>query len=360
MSFDFMNMGMPITPNGLSAPIPAQVMQNPQMIQQQMSQQPKIDPRMFDTPKITTGTGIKFTITDKENKDKLIPVDLDVPTKTEKQLPRRKKETSEIIRSTNSDTALSGTVEDIPTAYTYLETTSMLRDTLSQIDGLNTELMQEFENVRASRTLKNKHNVMIGLSENVGALISNKISAIKEINNSITKSNDLDYKKIKDSKAAMGNVDDDKRIADLYTAFITNPQAQMQQVQVPMMDMTAYGSTGIVRADISNNGNILNSNGQVDMSYSNYVANASPEQRLMMMEGNNSIKQCIIYDASTGNKAFQYFDMQSMQPVPNMPIYSDILLEEFQIDLTTRTAKSINLKETMPVIVINDNITSQY
>ena len=82
----------------------------------------------------------------------------------------------------------------------------MLRETLGQIDSLNAELMDEFTAVRHSRTMKNKYNVLVGISENVGSLLSNKIAAIREINSSISKSNELDYKISKDMKASMANL----------------------------------------------------------------------------------------------------------------------------------------------------------
>ena len=366
MSFDFVNNGMAYSTYGAGAPIPNQAIQqqygiyNNQQPQQMPNGKPYVDPKLLETPKITTGGGIKFTITDKSSDNSVtIPVDKDLPDSEKKKLPRTKKESgnNNIIRASDNNT-LTGTVEEIPTAYSYYETTGMLRDTLGQIDSLNNELMQEFESVKNSRTMKNKYNVLVGLSENVGSLISNRISVIKEINASISKSNDLDYKKLKDNKAAAATMDDDKYIADLYKSFITNPQAQIQMQQMPMMDTSMYGSTGIVRADVNNNGGIFNNT--VDNSYTNYIANATPEQRLMMYEGNNNIKQCMVYDASTGARAFQYFDTSTMQPIPNMPVYSDILLDEFNIDLNNKIAKSSTMKEQMPLVVINDNITSQY
>ena len=127
---------------------------------------------------------------------------------------------------------------------------------------------------------------------------------------------------------------------------------------VTVMDTSTFGSAGIIRANVNSSGNMVGAG--ADPSYLNYVTNASPEQRLMMYEGNNNVKQCIVYDASTGAKTFQYFDMSNMQPIPNMPVYSDMLLEEFTIDIGNKIARSSTMKEQMPVIIINDNITSQY
>ena len=169
----------------------------------------------------------------------------------------------------------------------------MLRETLGQIDAINGELVRQFDMVSHSRTMKNKYNVMIGLSENIGSGISNRIAAIREINNSITKSNDLDYKRYKDQKAAQSAMNDDKYIADLYKSFIANPQVNVQSPQVPQVDSSIFGS-GIVRAELRD-GNIAQG-GQIDLGYLNYESNLTPEQNLMRYEGDPNVKQVVVYD----------------------------------------------------------------
>ena len=212
---------------------------------------------------------------------------------------------------------------------------------------------------KASRTLKNKYSVLIGLSENSSALMSNKINAIKEINNSISKSNELDYKKAKDIKAAQSNMNDDAYIADLYKAFISNPgNVAPSMPQIPILDTTAYGTTGIVRASIRQND--IGSNAPVDTSYLNYVSNMSPEQRLMQYEGNPNVKQCVIFDAASGNKWFEYMDVSTGTTIPNMPVYDANIMQDTTLDLKNKIAKNININEVFPLYVINDNIASQY
>ena len=356
MSFDFINGYQ--QPQGMGAPMPQYTVQN---IYQQPMQQPTRQPTKeeleimnYQPPKIVSG-GIKFHIKDENSSDLNIPVPVGGTTEEHKRRGRPKKDDSESTEIIRGSKAEVGTVEDIPTAYTYMRTTELLRDTLNDIDGLNSELMQEFNTVKQSRTMKNKYNVMIGLSENIGDLINNKISAIKEINSCISKSNDLDYKKAKDFRAANANVDDDKYIADLYKSFITNNSQQQvpQYLQnAPAMDTSLFGSSGIIRATTDNKG---------DVGYLNYVSNLSPEQNAMRYEGNNNVKQVIVFDAATGHRFFQYMDMSTGQVVPNMPVMDDMFLEDFTIDLKSKTAKNTNLRMTMDVVVINeDSVQAQY
>jgi hypothetical protein len=245
---------------------------------------------------------------------------------------------------------------DTPTAYTYMETTSMLRDTLGQIDALNSELMQEFAAVRHSRTMKNKYNVLVGLSENVGSLIGNKISAIREINSSISKANDLDYKKAKDVKAAQAAIDDDKYIADMYKSFLSNPNMNDPAPVMPDIDPSMFGS-GIVRANIPGS---YTPGMNVDTSYLNFQSNLTPEENAWKYENNPSVQQVLVFDDATGNKFFQFMDLTTGQVIPNMPVYDELILEDTTIDRDKKIAKNNNINQTFPLIIINEGPQSKY
>lgn len=334
-----------------------------QQYQNQVPQQPVQFQSNYKTPEnveIVCNTPTKkslFTI-GKDNSfainDTPVPV---VEKKKRKSLKKNevKVSNSGIVKADDTE-KLEGTVENTPTSYTYSETTGLLRETLGQIDAINGELVQEFNSVKQSRTLKNKYNTLIGLSENIGSLIGNRIAAIREINNSITKSNDLDYKIMKDAKAAQSAMNDDKYIADLYKSFITNPQTNIQAPQVTQIDTSVYGS-GIVRADLLD-GNLQS--GKMDLGYLNYEANLTPEQNLMRYEGDPNVKQVVVYDASTGRKVFQMMNLATGQVIPNVPVYDQMFMEDTTLDLKTKTAKNINLNETFPIVIINDEVTSQY
>lgn len=375
MSFDFLNR--PPMPNGLGAPIPNQYVNannnmrsNPYEMPVQVIQQRPV-PAPTPVPQITIDSNAarpKFTIIDNTNDNDpgLITVKNSGPVYSmdeSETKPRRRKSTdlattggTDIVKPKKSQSE-TGTVEDLPTSYTYFETTDMLRNIIGDIDNLNAALIQEFNMARSSRTMKNKYSVLIGLSENSSALLSNKINAIKEINSSISKSNELDYKKAKDIKAAQANMNDDAYIADLYKAYISNPQNSIPSPQMPMIDPTAYGS-GIVRANIKSSD--LNSNAPVDTSYLNYMGNLSPEQRLMQYEGNPNIKQCVVFDAASGNKWFEYMDTSTGSVIPNMPVYDANIMMDTTLDLKNKIAKNINIGEVFPLVVINDKISSEY
>jgi hypothetical protein len=205
--------------------------------------------------------------------------------------------------------------------------------------------------------MKNKYMVLNNLSENIGAMLSNRISTIKEINNCITKSNDLDYKKYKDIQAAKSSMNDDKYIADLYQAFIQNPQNQPVSYTMPPINESIVGSN-IIRANIPND---TPAGGVVDEGYLNYISNITPEQNLMRYENNPNVKQVVVYDESTGAKFFQMMDMSTGEAIPNVPVYDDLIMQDTTLNLNTMTAKNLNLRESFPIVKINSNkVTSQY
>ena len=91
-----------------------------------------------------------------------------------------------------------------------------------------------------------------------------------------------------------------------------------------------------------------------------YVSNLTPEQNLMRYENNPNIKQVVVYDASTGNKFFQMMDMSTGEAIPNVPVYDDLIMQDTTLDLANGIAKNLNLRESFPIVQINNNVTSQY
>lgn len=331
----------------------------------QMQQQKMIDPRQFETPQIVSSSTSAFSFK-KANEGTSIKVDVEpsdeeVAKKT-RGAGRPKKESGNLPIVTgestpaNKSSANNGQIVENPTAYSYMETTNMLRETLGQIDSLNSELMQEFQMVRSNRTMKNKYNVLVGLSENVGSLLNNKISAIREINSSISKSNDLDYKRYKDAKAAQAAIDDDKYIADLYKSAMANPQMAPVSPIMPQVDPSMFGS-GVVRAQVPMD--LLNGV-PVDTSYMNYQSRLTPEQNAWRYEDNPAVQQVLVMDDATGNKFFQYMDTSTGQVIPNMPTYDENILADCTIDRDRKIAKNTNLNQTFPLVIINESVASKY
>ena len=362
---DFSFMGNPVVP-GQQQPQqmnigyqPPQVMPQQQMYPAYM--QPPVAPQpQQQLPVLTTGNSFGFTVVPDEPEDPkgmLLPVPMETELPEPKKKGRPKKEQKAIIKPDNDG---HQEIEDVSALYTYAHTTMMLHETVGQIDMVASELKSELDDIRLSRTARNKYNTMVGLSTALGKLLETKVSAISQINSSISKANDLDYKREKDRKTLEVNqVMDDKRLMDMYQSFVANPMGLENNVSVlgPTAMQTSVAGSSIIRADIPGSTPVQ---GGIDPGYTNYLNNITPEQNAMFYESNPNVKNCVVYDAATGMKQFQMMDLSTGQVVPNLTPLDNRFMEDTYIDLKNKTASNNNLHQTYPVVVINENVASQY
>ena len=283
-----------------------------------------------------------------------------IPPARKRGRPRKSESNQPIITGSENS---NSQIEDPSAMYTYAQTTMMLHDTVGQLDMIASEIKSEMDDIRLSRTARNKYNTVIGLSTALGKILETKVSAISQINSAISKANELDYKREKDRKSIEANqMMDDKRIMDLYQSFVANPmgtEGAGTSVLGPSNMQTIVGGSQIIRSDTPTYA-ANNTGGVVDAGYLNYLSNATPEQNLMMYENNPNVQTCVIYDASTGNKFFQVMDISTGQAIPNVQALDNRFMEDTFIDLKTKTASNNNLHQTYPVIVINEDVVSQY
>lgn len=269
-------------------------------------------------------------------------------------------------------------VEDLPTINTYFETASMIKQSMDQIDTVMVDIKKELDDVRRSRTLKSKYNVMVGLAGNLSDLMNARISAIKELNNCISKSNDMDYKRQKDRKEAMmgSNSGDELAVMNLYRSIVSDPNITLGQAgqkipdyMIRQMQQQMNGGqngvasvSGIVRSPESNpvNSNSMPFDPMQDQGYINYMANMPPAMNALLMEQNPDVKEVVVFDASTGAKWFQVMNTKTNQVIPNMQVTDQMFMEDTTLNIKNRTAQNINLGKVYPLVVINDNVTSKY
>lgn len=335
------------------------LMQNPIVTGQQPQ---RINNYNEPEPTIKTG-GFKFTVISDDGSEVISDSHLNLkdpdalPAETVKT--RRGRPRKEEVATVNSTDIIKaeGAVEEHPTIYSYSQMTSLLQETVQQVDMVAAELKEELDTAIMSRTMRNKQNYIIGLGSGIGKLLETKVSAITQINNCISKANEMDYKKEKDRRDSQANqTADDKYIMDMYNSFIKNNVGNQNVLGPNIMDTTvsSINGTGIIRAMGDAN------NGQTDLGYLNYLSRLTPEQNMMFYENDPNVKTVVVYDESTGHKFFQVMNIATGQVVPNVPVLDNRFMEDTTIDLRTKTAKNNNLHETYPVVVINNDITKEY
>lgn len=224
----------------------------------------------------------------------------------------------------------------------YSKTNSLLDQTIYEIDDLNSAVKKELKSITASKTLKKKFEYISELAGTSGNLLSTKVTAIRELNKSITDAANLEIRMAKESKEAEDT--DDKRIMDMYNAFINTPIGSYTAPQAPSAVDMIMGNSGTTIAP--------NIGGEIqtdDSGYNQYMNNLSPEQRKIQLEGQN-IKTVVVFDPNTGGRYFDNMNMETGQSVPGLPLPDSHFLDDLNINPNTGVARNTNLNLTYPVV----------
>lgn len=300
---------------------------------------------------------------------KEIQIPLDVPEVTPKQTTRRKSNNnSNVINTTGLVTAEknNGYSATEPYMNKYMETNNLLKSAIAQIDiGLG-EMQEDVAVLRSSKTMRNKYQPMSMIQKNMGDYLGNKINAIKELNNIISKCNDLELRRAKELKE-IENQDDDKRIMDLYNAMISMPvggQTGMMgagfstPIGPSTFEMTYAGNPNSPTPNVVTS---VEGQSQGDIGYMNYLRNKTPAQNMMSIDTNPNIQQVVVHNRATGQSYFEIMDMSTMKPVPNTDKYDNSFLEDTHMDFVNNIATNVNIGESYPIVCVGgDPILNEY
>ena len=260
-------------------------------------------------------------------------------------------EVSMADKDNGSTRELNDFESNVPYSEKYEETNNLLRGTIAQLEYGLQELQQDANIIRASKTMRKKYDYLSEIHGTIGNYLGNKISAIRELNNTINKCNEYEFKRYKELKLNMEQ-DDDKAIMEAYQAFVNTP--------VGSYGFSPLGpsSQDLTLRSPNLNGIEVQANGAG--GYDDYIRNMTPQQHMMALENNPDVKQVVIYDQRTGARYFEVLNMQTMEPVPNTDKMDMMLIDEFDLDLKNKVARSINMNITMPLVVIGDSTLNEY
>ncbi len=247
---------------------------------------------------------------------------------------------------------------NVPYGDSYSETNNMLKSAIIQTDMMSNDIARDLSDIRLSKTLRKKYDYISLLSGTSSTLLTTKVTAIRELNKTITDCHNLELKRFKDLKLGGVEQDDDKRMMDMYNAFISTPVGGGGMGMSPMagnfipqsVDLTLGGMPNIVRANIDNS----------DAGYLNYVNHLTPEQNAMRHESNPNIKTVVIYDQSTGRRWFDVINIMTGESMPNVSRPDQMFLEDTTIDLRNKIARNTNLDTTYPLIVQGNAAAFEY
>ena len=250
----------------------------------------------------------------------------------------------ELITDTQLANPIPGAkVAEVDYASSYAETNNLIRGAIMQADELSSEIKQDIDSVRASKTLKNKYTYLTNLTASAGSLLSTKIAAIKELNSTITQAHNLELNRMKAMKLDEKAENDDMRMMDIYSAFVNTPIGAYTPPAPNIQDLTL---------GINNpTGNVSG----VEMVVNSQQNPLTPEQNRMRMESNPNIQTVVRYDQTTGQRAFDVIDKMTGTSIPNYPRPDNFLLEDTTIDVHTGIARNRNVNAVWPLVVNGSN-----
>lgn len=226
----------------------------------------------------------------------------------------------------------------------YSKTNALLDQTIYEIDDLNAAVKNELKAIVASKTIKKKYEYVSELAGTSGSLLSTKVTAIRELNKSITDSVNLEIKMAKENKEREET--DDKRIMDMYNAFINTPIGSYAAPVAPSNIDMVLGNGGIAINPTTPTGDVQTD----DLGFNQYMNNLSPEERKIQLEGQN-VKTCVVFDPDTGSRYFDNINLDTNEPVPGLPLPEAHFLDEVNINPRTGVARDSNLNITYPLVI---------
>lgn len=236
-------------------------------------------------------------------------------------------------------------VTNVPYAESYEETNGMLKGMIMQIEGLQGELKQEFNDIRLSK-MRGKYQYLTDISTTISSLSSTKLSAIKELNSVISKCHDMELKRTKELKIdATGN--DDAAVMSLYENIINTPRQQLEAGFIPP------------RLETGDIPLMVQPQGGMDIFQPAVTSEQfTPEQNRMIAESNPDIKTVVVYDPKTECREFISMNVKTGQVVQNISLPDPFLLEDMNLNFQTGVARNSNLNMNFPLAVRENGIIS--
>lgn len=280
----------------------------------------------------------------------------DVPVEEKKKRGRPKKEIPAGTIAVPSTRELGLMESNVPIINSYKENQEQLKNTVNAIDMMAVQIEQDIQSVRAARTLKRKYDYICELSSVAGSLMSNRISAIREINNTITNAHRLEMERNKQMKASEVAQDDDKMLMDMYRAYVNTPMGTIPNMPTIAVNQAAL-NTPTLGVPITAPNTVMTDNTE---GFNAFINTPSPELAAVRMEQNPNIKVVVVYNQETHEKFFDAQDLATGQSIAGIPLPDPSLLDGVIPDIRNGIAKNINAGLTYPLRLIGTRKFDEY
>lgn len=288
--------------------------------------------------------GVDFSFFSNDAAKKIDSGVSDVSDKPKKRNKPKVAVNGEVLPDREVNPIPGATVADVDYASTYNETNNLIRGAILQADELGAEIRKDIEDVRSSKTLKGRYTYLVNLNASASSLLTTKISAIKELNSTITQVHNLELNRMKALKLDKADENDDMKMMDIYSAFVNTPIGTYTPAAPSIQDLTI---------GVNGQGNNISA---VEMVAQQQIgAPLTPEQNRMRMESNTNIQTVVRYDQTTGMRTFDVIDRNTGMSVPNYPRPDGFLLEDTTIDVANGIARNRNINTVWPLVVEGSN-----
>lgn len=245
---------------------------------------------------------------------------------------------------------------------TYEIPKQLLAQSMMQIDDMIIKVNDDINKVRALKFSKNKYDYLNSLYTASNSLISNRISIAREMSNIQTNVNRYELAKHKEL-SAIDAESDDKRLMDLYNAYVNAPIGSLpqaissQRFNMPPQNVNLPQNAVPVVTDM--NSGIINSSGE-EIGYDNFMKNLTPEQNAMINESNPYVQTVLVYDQSSQNKWFEVIDTRTGNQIPNMPLPPDFIKDGCVIDIKNGIARNSSLNQTYKLKLVGTRMFDEF
>lgn len=245
---------------------------------------------------------------------------------------------------------------NIPYEQGYMQSDSMLDETIAQLNSLSLETASDMQVVRNSKTLKNKYYLLTGLMANAVGILNTKLSAIKEKNKVRNDINNLEIKRIKDLKIDTEAKDDNTRIAELYSAFINTPVGMMSNTSnmglSSMLGAPSQQSIMMPGVTAMNRMNVYDPNTSSNDMWQNSL---DPAQKRMLLQAKGSIDIVVMYDDATGSRRYAAIDKATHNELFDVELPDQSTIYDLDINVRGGYAKDPNRNIVYPLILVNNS-----
>ena len=256
----------------------------------------------------------------------------------------------------------------------YTPMAKMLYSAIAQTDSIYSDIGQELEKFKASRSYggRNRMMSMSNFMSTQAAVVNTKINAVRELDTIRHKINDLVLKKTQMDKDT-NEENSDKTVMDAYYAMINATNYGLPQHTAPLSPASINTGVAMNGSAVSSQNVVFDSTPFIDkngspvgapptgaeMSFQNYKENLTPIQRKMILDKDPNIKTVVVYNQTTGEKYFDVINVQTGQSVPGVQRPAEFLLDNMRVDARNGIASNSNINKSFPLVIIGTSAADE-